>query len=156
ANLQNKKLIAWDHNRDLLFHRASVLYNDEEASKYIWGIGVHWYEDWSGGSQMFENTQLVNQSWANKNILFTEGCNPSFNIERINDWELGERYGESMIHDFNTGMAGWTDWNILLDELGGPNHVGNFCFAPIHANTVTGELIYTNAYYYIGHFSKFI
>ena len=61
-----------------------------------------------------------------------------------------------MIHDFNNGTVGWTDWNVLLDENGGPNHVGNFCFAPIHANTKTGELIYTNEYYYIGQFSKFI
>ena len=51
---------------------------------------------------------------------------------------------------------GWTDWNILLDERGGPNHVQNFCFAPIHADTKTGQLIYTPTYYYIGHFSKFI
>ncbi len=28
--------------------------------------------------------------------------------------------------------------------------------APIHADTRTGALIYTNSYYYIGHFSKFI
>jgi len=61
-----------------------------------------------------------------------------------------------MINDFNSGTEGWTDWNILLDERGGPNHVGNFCFAPIHADTRTGTLIYTNSYYYIGHFSKFI
>ena len=45
---------------------------------------------------------------------------------------------------------------VLLDETGGPNHVGNFCFAPVHADTKTGELIYTNSYYYIGHFSKFV
>lgn len=51
---------------------------------------------------------------------------------------------------------GWTDWNILLDQNGGPNHVGNFCFAPIHADTTKDELIYTPMYYYIGHFSKFI
>jgi glucosylceramidase len=61
-----------------------------------------------------------------------------------------------MIHDFNSGAVGWTDWNILLDQFGGPNHVGNFCFAPIHGNTETGEVIHTNSYYYIGHFSKFI
>ena len=61
-----------------------------------------------------------------------------------------------MIQDFNNGMVGFTDWNILLDERGGPNHVENFCFAPVHGDTQTGELIYTNAYYYIGHFSKFI
>ena len=61
-----------------------------------------------------------------------------------------------MINDFNSGTVGWTDWNILLNENGGPNHVQNFCFAPIHANTQTNELIYTPSYYYIGHFSKFI
>src|SRR5689334_15886374 len=61
-----------------------------------------------------------------------------------------------MINDFNSGTVGWTDWNVLLDETGGPNHVKNFCFAPVHADTKTGELIYTNSYYYIGHFSKFI
>jgi glucosylceramidase len=67
-----------------------------------------------------------------------------------------ERYGKSMIHDFNNGTVGWTDWNILLDQNGGPNHVGNFCFSPIHGDTRTGALIYTPSYYYIGHFSKFI
>ena len=61
-----------------------------------------------------------------------------------------------MINDFNNGTVGWTDWNILLDETGGPNHVGNFCFAPVHADTKSGEIIYTPSYYYIGHFSKFI
>jgi glucosylceramidase len=61
-----------------------------------------------------------------------------------------------MINDFNGGAVGWTDWNVLLDETGGPNHVGNFCFAPVHADTKTGELTYTNSYYYIGHFSKFV
>lgn len=34
--------------------------------------------------------------------------------------------------------------------------MGNFCFAPIHADLNSGELIYTPSYYYIGHFSKFI
>jgi len=61
-----------------------------------------------------------------------------------------------MINDFNMGVVGWTDWNILLDETGGPNHVGNFCFAPIHADTTTGELIYTPTYFFLGHFSKFV
>ena len=70
--------------------------------------------------------------------------------------ELGEKYAYSMINDFNCGTVAWTDWNILLDEKGGPNHVGNYCFAPVHADTKKGELIYTNAYWYIGHFSKFI
>ncbi|HJY21357.1 MAG TPA: glycoside hydrolase family 30 protein, partial [Hanamia sp.] len=152
----NKKIIGWDHNRDLLYQRASTLLNDANAAKYLWGIGFHWYEPWSGGAPMYDNVKRVHESFPDKNLLFTEGCAEAFDIHKIHDWELGEKYGTNIIHDLNNGIVGWIDWNILLDEKGGPNHVGNFCFSPVHADTKTGELIYTNSYYYIGHFSKFI
>lgn len=154
--LKDKKIVVWDHNRDLMYQRAQTYFDDPEAAKYAWGIGFHWYEDWSGGQPMYENVKRVHEAYPDKNILFTEGCNEKFTTTRLKDWALGERYGRAMINDFNNGMNGFTDWNILLDETGGPNHVGNFCFAPIHGDTKTGQLIYTNAYYYIGHFSKFI
>jgi len=156
AGMSDKKLIVWDHNRDLMFQRAQTIFNDPEAAKYVWGTGFHWYEDWIGGDQKFENEKAVKESWTDKNLIFTEGCNGNFKLDKIYDWKLGERYGRSMINDFNNGTVAWTDWNILLDETGGPNHVQNFCFAPIHAITSTGELHYTNSFYYIGHFSKFI
>ncbi|MBI5370659.1 MAG: glycoside hydrolase family 30 protein [Sphingobacteriales bacterium] len=154
--LQDKKIIVWDHNRDLIYQRAQTYFNDPEAAKYAWGIGFHWYEDWSGGQPMYENIKRVYEAYPDKNILFTEGCAEAFKSSRLKEWVLGEEYGRSMITDFNNGMVGFTDWNILLDETGGPNHVQNFCFAPVHGDTKTGELIYTSAYYYIGHFSKFI
>jgi glucosylceramidase len=154
--LGDKKIVVWDHNRDLMVQRASVIFDDPDAAKYAWGMGFHWYADWSGGRCMYENVGLVHQLYPDKNLLFTEGCAESFNATRYSFWGLGEEYGRSMINDFNNGTVGWTDWNILLDETGGPNHVGNFCFAPVHADTKTGKLIYTNSYYYIGHFSKFI
>jgi glucosylceramidase len=88
--------------------------------------------------------------------MFTEGCLEKFSMDRVNEWALGEKYGNSLINDFNSGTCGWTDWNVLLDEKGGPNHVGNYCFAPVIADTKTGNLIYTNAYYYLGQFSKFV
>jgi glucosylceramidase len=156
AGLGDKKIIAWDHNRDLVYQRASTMLSDPAAAKYVWGIGYHWYEPWSGGEPMFDNVKLVKETFPHTNLIFTEGCADSFKFERIHDWKLGELYGRSMINDFNCGAVGWTDWNVLLDEKGGPNHVSNFCFAPLHADTRTGELIYTNSYYYIGHFSKFI
>jgi glucosylceramidase len=156
SGMGDKKLIAWDHNRDLLYHRASTILSDPAAAKYVWGIGFHWYETWTGGNMQFNNVRRVYESFPDKNLIFTEGCKERFNLASINDWTLGERYGVSILNDFNSGTVAWTDWNILLDETGGPNHVGNFCFAPVHANTKTGELLYTNAYYYLGHFSKFI
>ncbi|MDY0343490.1 MAG: glycoside hydrolase family 30 beta sandwich domain-containing protein [Lentimicrobium sp.] len=154
--LSDKKIIMWDHNRDLIYQRVSTYFADPAVKKYAWGIGFHWYEDWSGGEDMYENVRRVYETWPDKPLLFTEGTAESFDASRYYAWELGEEYGRSMIHDFNSGAVGWTDWNILLDQFGGPNHVGNFCFAPIHGNTETGEVIHTNSYYYIGHFSKFI
>lgn len=151
-----KKIIVWDHNRDLIYQRARTILTDPKAAQYVWGVGYHWYEPWSGGEPMFDNVKLVREAFPDKHLIFTEGCADSFKPERLSDWKLGELYGRSMINDFNSGTVGWTDWNVLLDETGGPNHVQNFCFAPVHADTRTGELIYTNSYYYIGHFSKFI
>jgi glucosylceramidase len=155
-NMQDKKLIAWDHNRDLIYQRATTLLSDPAAAKYIWGIGFHWYETWTGGGMQFDNLRRVHEAFPDKSLIFTEGCVERFEMARVTEWMLGERYGRSMINDFNCGTVAWTDWNILLDERGGPNHVGNFCFAPVHADTQTGKLIYTNSYYYLGHFSKFI
>lgn len=153
--MKNKKLIAWDHNRDLLYQRASTILSDPKAAKYVWGIGFHWYESWTGAPTP-DNVKLVAQAFPDKPLLLTEACIYPFKWEEVGQWRLGERYGSEMIGDFNNGATAWTDWNILLDETGGPNHVKNFCFAPIHADTRDGSLHFTNAYYYIGHFSKFI
>jgi len=98
----------------------------------------------------------VHEAYPNKHLLFTEGCAYDFHSNQIHDWWIGEIYGNAMIYDFNNGSEGWTDWNILLNENGGPNHTKNYCFAPIMADTKTGQLTYLNSYYYIGQFSKFV
>ncbi|SDT96072.1 glucosylceramidase [Polaribacter sp. Hel1_33_78] len=156
VGFQDKNIVVWDHNRDLISHRANTIFDDPEASKYAWGIGFHWYETWTGGEPKYDNLKNIKESYPDKNLLFTEGCQESFDENHYNRWSNAERYGSSMINDFNSGTVGWTDWNILLDQTGGPNHVNNLCFAPIHADLRTKELIYTPSYYYIGHFSKFI
>ncbi|MBC6491239.1 glycoside hydrolase family 30 beta sandwich domain-containing protein [Flavihumibacter stibioxidans] len=156
SGMKDKKIIMWDHNRDLIYQRAQTYFNDPEVARYAWGIGFHWYESWSGGDNTFDNVAMVHEAFPDENIMFTEGCQEKFEASRYYEWKWAERYGRNMIMDFNDGAVGWTDWNILLDENGGPNHVENFCFAPMHGDTKKGELIYTNAYYYIGHFSKFI
>ena len=156
AGYGDKNIVVWDHNRDLLTDRANVILGDPEAYKYVWGVGYHWYETWTGGDSMHDNLAAVKESYPEIQLLFTEGTVEGFREDRYQYWPNAERYGRSMIKDFNIGTVGWTDWNLLLDHTGGPNHVSNFCFAPIHADTRTGDLIYTPTYYYIGHFSKFI
>src|SRR6266550_3254145 len=127
--LKDVNIIVWDHNRDLIVQRAQTIFDDPKAAPYAWGIGFHWYEDWSGGTQMYDNVDLVHRLYPAKHLIFTEGTPANFDSTAYGRWSLGEAYGRSMIHDFNTGAEGWTDWNILLDERGGPNHVGNYCFA---------------------------
>lgn len=153
--MKDKKLIAWDHNRDLIFHRSLPILGEKETAKYVWGIGFHWYEIWNGGRQ-YQNLQRVKEKFPDTHLLLTEACNYPFDWATFDQWQWGENYGENMINDFNQGSVAWTDWNILLDEMGGPNHVKNFCFAPIHAKTGENSLHLMNSYYYIGHFSKFI
>lgn len=86
--------------------------------------------------------------------MFTEGCQEGG--VKLGSWELGERYAHEIIGDFNSYTIGFMDWNIVLDTMGGPNHVGNFCDAPIIVDKDQKKIHYQNAYYYIGHFSKFI
>lgn len=151
AGLGDRKIVIWDHNRDLLYQRAKVVLDDPDAAQYVWGVGFHWYM-----GDHFENVRRVHEAFPQANLLFTEGCHYPYDANKTGDWKYGEAYGKSLIEDLNSGAVGWTDWNILLDEKGGPNHVNNFCYAPIHADTRTGRLTYLNSYYYLGHFSKFI
>ena len=55
-----------------------------------------------------------------------------------------------------SATVAWTDWNLLLDETGGPNHVGNLCSAPILVDTKNDEVMLQSSYYYIGHIAKFV
>lgn len=148
--LADVRLLIWDHNRDVMFARAKTVFDDPEAAQYVWGTGFHWYEK----PQRFDNVQRVHDTYPDKHLVFTEGCQEGG--PHLGEWGLGERYAHAMLNDLNAWTEGWIDWNLLLDEQGGPNHVGNYCSAPIIADTRTGELLYQSSYYYIGHFSRFI
>jgi glucosylceramidase len=149
--LADRRLMIWDHNRTFMYQRVSVILDDPEAAKYVWGVAYHWYSD-----PAFGNVAQVREAYPQAHLMLTEACDYPYDIAKIHDWNWGEQYGAAMIEDFNNGAEAWTDWNVLLDEKGGPNHVGNLCYAPVHADTRTGELTFMNSYYYIGHFSKFV
>jgi glucosylceramidase len=148
AGLGDVRIVVWDHNRDLMVERASVIYGDPEAAKYVWGTGFHWY-----GENHFDHVQLVHDAWPDKQLLFTEGCQEGG--PHHGSWELGERYARSIINDLNRWTVGWIDWNLLLDMQGGPNHVGNLCSAPILADAGSDQLHLQSSYFYLGHFARF-
>jgi len=149
AGLQDVKLMIWDHNRDRIFERARTVFDDPAAARYVWGTAYHWY-----CGDNFDNVQRVHDAWPDKHLLFSEGCQEGG--PHLGEWALGERYARSMIADLSRWTEAWVDWNILLDETGGPNHVGNLCSAPILVDAANQVLNYQSSYYYIGHFSRFI
>jgi glucosylceramidase len=149
AGLAGLRLLIWDHNRDAVFERAQVALSDPRAEPYLWGTAFHWYS----GDQ-FENLDRLHQAFPGKHLLFTEGCWEGG--VKLGRWDRGERYAHHIIGDLNNWTEGWLDWNLALDHRGGPNHVGNWCDAPIIVDT--DQLTWTrqSSYWYIGHFSRYI
>ena len=155
--LDNTKIVLWDHNRDAVVRRAETSFSIEGVRDIVWGIGYHWY-----CCDKSENLSVVHALYPEKAMFLTECC-----VELAYDsttgkssyagiWEHGERYGKQIINDFNNYSQGWVDWNICLDEEGGPTYVGNYCQAPVMIDKRTKTVSYMSSYYYIGHFSKFI
>ncbi|RED63213.1 glycoside hydrolase family 30 protein [Cohnella lupini] len=149
SGMSDVRLMIWDHNKERVYDRAKTAFEDALASKYIWGIGFHWYS-----GDHFEALSVVHDRFPDKKLIFTEGCHEGG--VQLGSWKSGERYAHDIMGNLNNWMSGWTDWNIVLDEQGGPNHVENFCDAPIIADTTTDSLTFQSSYYYIGHFSKYI
>lgn len=151
AKLDDIKILVWDHNKEALYDRATAILSDETANEYIYGLGVHWYT-----GDHFEQIKMVKETYPNKEIFFTEGCVEYSRFMDSNEVAKAEMYAHDMLGNFKNGISAFYDWNLLLDVKGGPNHVGNFCAAPIMATEDGTDFEKRLTYYYIGHFSRYI
>lgn len=66
------------------------------------------------------------------------------------------RYARDIIVGIDHWLSGWIDWNIVLNKRGGPNHVGNFCGAPIMIDIETKLVYYTPIFHVLSQFSRTI
>lgn len=139
----------WDHNRDEMFERTKAILSDKEASKYVYGTAFHWYDN-----EQFDEVRKTHEAFPNNHLIFTEGCQE--NGPHFGEYAVGERYGRNILNDLRNYNEGYIDWNLFLDDVGGPNHVNNLCSAPIHIKVFHEEVYHNISYYYIGHFSKYI
>lgn len=149
-NLQTKILI-WDHNKEKLFTRSKQELNSNRALEAVAGIAYHYYS-----GDHFENIQLTHDSFPGKLLLHTEGCTGYSKFNPNDEVHNGEIYGHDILGDLNAGSNGYIDWNLVLDNKGGPNHKLNYCNSPIMVNSNKTDYIKNLTYYYIGHFSRFI
>uniref|UniRef100_A0A1I7XHV7 Glucosylceramidase n=1 Tax=Heterorhabditis bacteriophora TaxID=37862 RepID=A0A1I7XHV7_HETBA len=160
------KVMALDDGRIMLPGWADTIFEDSETSKYVDGIAVHWYGNNYTPASVLTTTH---ERHPEKFILATEpyfaqifsafqACT-GYSMQHgpiLGDWYRAERYASDIITDFNNFVAGWTDWNLCLDETGGPNWVFNVVDSPIIVNRTANEFYKQPMFYAMGHFSKFV
>ena len=145
------KILVWDHNKEKLFSRATEEMSIEGASAAISGFAYHWY---SGNH--FDNIALTSKEFPNKLLIHTEGCMGYSKFDKETEIRNAEAYAHDILEDLNAGTHGYIDWNILLDNKGGPNHKKNYCDSPIMLDKEETGYIKNLSYYYIKHFSNLI
>lgn len=145
------KILAWDHNKDIFVYRAEDTLSMPGAEQAVAGFGLHWYT-----GDHFDAVRFVKERWTDKTIWFTEGCVEYSRFDGMTRLQKAEMYAHDIIGNLNAGISGSIDWNLLLDAKGGPNHVGNFCEAPIMLNEDASDFEVMSEYHYIGHFSRYI
>lgn len=128
------------------------------STDYLDGISMHWYMDSLIPVNRLDESHY---DFKNKFMINTESCDGSAPLEKhapiLGSWDRAEKYINDYMSDFSNWNQGWIDWNLLLDEQGGPNYVKNFVDAPIIINSSTGSEIYKQPIFYaIGHFSRFM
>ena len=156
------KVLIYDHNKDHIVDWATAILGDPAASAYVWGTAFHWY-----ANAGFKNLATVHEMFPQFALLSTEStaAKQTHGTYDKPDWTKGEHYGREILGDINNWSVGFVDWNLLLDEYGGPNHsdpTGGECEKLIKCGSDAmviyqdGKLYPQAYYYYMGHVSKFI
>ena len=125
-----------------------------EGADLISGIGIHWYT-----LDGHEGQSEVHGMLPDKFILGTEACAgflPEDAGPRLGNWTRGWMYGHDILQNLRNWAAGWVDWNLCLNEQGGPNWANNFVDAPIIVSAEKGEFYKQPMFYWLAHFSLFI
>nr|WP_283249439.1 glycoside hydrolase family 30 beta sandwich domain-containing protein [Bacillus sp. FJAT-49736] len=148
--LEDIAVFIWDHNKERMYERARAIM-DEETNKMVQGVAFHWYT-----GEHFDAIQLVRDTFPDKKLYFTEGCVEYSRFSQEGQLENAQMYAYDIIGNINSGMNAFIDWNIILNKEGGPNHVNNFCDAPIMCDTENDIVEEKLSYTYIGHFSRYI
>ena len=149
-SLGDIEIFIWDHNKERIYERACEII-DETTSHMISGLAFHWYS-----GDHFEALGMVHEKFPDKKLVLSETCIEYSKFAPDDFLKNAQKYAHDMIGNMNHGMCGFYDWNLVLDESGGPNHAGNFCDAPFLYDTQKKKLLRRNTADYLWHFSHFI
>ncbi|KAJ8005046.1 hypothetical protein DPEC_G00142580 [Dallia pectoralis] len=150
-------LLILDDNRLLLPHWAKVVLSDVHAARFIHGVGVHWYLDNLVPAEISLGT--THHLYPEYYLFGTEACAGWSATDRgvkLGSWERAEQYAHDILEDLNNYVVGWTDWNLALDQRGGPNWVKNFVDSTIIVDHSRDIFYKQPTFYSVAHFSKFL
>lgn len=148
--LTDIEIFIWDHNKERLYERACAVVDDTTDSM-IKGIAFHWYS-----GDHFEELRMVREKYPKLQMILSEACIEYSKFDAGEELNNVKKYAHEIIGNLNAGMNAFYDWNILLDENGGPNHAGNFCDAPFLYHVEEGRLEERMTLSAIAHFGKYI
>ncbi|MDR1030434.1 MAG: glucosylceramidase [Treponema sp.] len=149
-NLGEVELFIWDHNKERVYERTRDIL-DQDTDALIRGVAFHWYS-----GDHFEALRLIREQFPEKILIHTESCLEYSRLDKGDQMRNAQKYAHDLIGDLNNGVSAFYDWNLVLDEQGGPNHVRNFCDAPFLFHRDTGELEERPSFAHISHFSRYI
>lgn len=148
--LTDLEIYIWDHNKERMVERARDII-DEETDKMVTGVAFHWYS-----GDHFEALDVVKHLYPDKKLAFTEGCVEYSKCSAAEHLANARMYGHDMIGNLNGGAVFLVNWSILFNSKGGPNHVENWCEAPVMYDEMTDTLEKKLSYEYIRHFSGYL
>lgn len=148
--LEEIKIYIWDHNKERAFEWVEEMI-DESTSAMIEGVAFHWYS-----GDHFEALQMIHEIFPEKKLMLSEACIEYSKFGADDYLKNAQKYAHDIIGNLNHGMHTFLDWNLVLDEKGGPNHVKNYCDAPYLFHTKDCVLTESNLLSYIWHFSHFL
>lgn len=150
-NYITTKILIWDQNKEKIYSRVNFELSSKKAKQAVSGFAYHWYT-----GDHFESLILTHNQYPDKLLFHTEGCTGFSGFNQNDEIHNSELYAHDIIGDLNHGCNAYIDWNLILDNIGGPNHKSNYCNSPIMLNIENNNYIKTLTYYYIGQFSNFI
>lgn len=137
------KILFWDHNKERLFERAETVFS--ECGDKAWGIGYHWYS-----GTHFGEIEAVRSCYPDKAVIETEFCTA------LRSSKYGS-YAFDIIGNLSAGTNAVVEWNMILNEVGGPYHNRSTgCAAPILFDRNKKEIVIHDNYIQMYVFSHYI
>lgn len=177
--IQTKIELSEDPTRVGAYRNYPAVLDDPEARKYVAAVPYHGYDftrmkkpptrengyDFSE----FEKLTALHKKYPDLPLWMTEVCfwiNGTPWVKPIprGNYEDADFWANQIVSDVEAGSSGWTYWNMILDQNGGPWMVSPIHNDPDHniqqpvviVDRNTGAITYTGVYYAIAHFSKFV